>query len=337
LAAPSASRCKRPRARSKPGRPASVSLFDRIDYRTLSLAPDTLRDFEARRTARAAPTPDVAGRAAQAEMITAIERAIAVPTADRLFYVGDAIRSGISLERINQLTGIDPWFLAQMQRIVNMEGSIKAAPELSQDVLRDAKRLGFSDAQLANLRGLTQKEVRETRRQARRHSRLRPRRHLLRRVPRQNAVICTRATRASRSPTSARRRRSSFSAAARTASVRASSSTIAAATRCFALRELGIGDHHGQLQSETVSTDYDTSDRLYFEPLTLEDVLAICHEEAQKRRAFGGDRAVRRADAAEACRAASRKPAFACSAPSAVRQSIRAEDRALRTRLAHPS
>jgi carbamoyl-phosphate synthase large subunit len=131
-------------------------LFDRIDYRTLSLEQDTRRDLKH----DAPPAPR--GRqtlppGAQSEMVTAIERAIAVPTADRLFYVGDAIRAGISLQRIFDLTAIDPWFLAQMQRLVNMEGEIKAAPELSAEVLRDAKRLGFSDPQIAALRGLTQK------------------------------------------------------------------------------------------------------------------------------------------------------------------------------------
>jgi carbamoyl-phosphate synthase large subunit len=91
--------------------------------------------------------------------------------------------------------------------------------------------------------------------------------------------------------------RSSSSAAARTASARASSSTIAASTP-LALREAGFETIMVNCNPETVSTDYDTSDRLYFEPLTLEDVLEIVDRRAAKRGL--GDRAVRRPDAAEA-------------------------------------
>src|SRR5882724_7070112 len=92
------------------GRDGLASLVGRVDYRALRVDPDTRRDLkhDAPPAPRQRPTLPPA---AQNELITAIERAIAVPTADRLFYVGDAIRSGISLERINLLTGIDPWFL----------------------------------------------------------------------------------------------------------------------------------------------------------------------------------------------------------------------------------
>ena len=122
-----------------------------------------------------------------------------------------------------------------------------------------------------------------------------------------------------------RARRSSFSAAAPTASARASSSTTAACTRSFALKDAGYETIMVNCNPETVSTDYDTSDRLYFEPLTLEDVLEIvAHREALRR-----DRAVRRPDAAQARQARSR--------PRACRSSARRPTRSTAPRTASAS
>ncbi|RYZ01769.1 MAG: carbamoyl-phosphate synthase large subunit [Myxococcales bacterium] len=268
------------------GKTGFISLFDRIDYRTLSLEPDTRRDLKhdappAPRQRLTLPPP-----AAQNELIPAIERAISVPTADRLFYVGDAIRSGISLERINALTGIDPWFLAQMNRLVEMEGTIKDAPELSEDLLRDAKRLGFSDPQIATLRGLTQTEVREKRIE-------------LGVTPVYSRVDTCSAEFPAKTPYLY----SSFESESE-ADVTAKKKVVilgggpnrigqgiefdyCCCHAVFALRELGIETIMVNCNPETVSTDYDTSDRLYFEPLTLEDVLAICREEAQSGELLG--------------------------------------------------
>ena len=122
-----------------------------------------------------------------------------------------------------------------------------------------------------------------------------------------------------RGATLRRARRSSFSAAARTASARASSSTIAAATPVSRCSEAGYETIMINCNPETVSTDYDTSDRLYFEPLTAEDVLAILDKEQRERDAQGRHRPVRRPDAAEARPCASSSRARRSSAPRSIR------------------
>jgi carbamoyl-phosphate synthase large subunit len=259
------------------GKTGFNSLFDRIDYRTLSLEPDTRRDLkhDAPPAPRQRPTLPPA---AQNELIAALERAIAVPTADRLFYVGDAMRTGISLERIYELTAIDPWFLAQLQRIVSFEQTIKDAPELSADLLRDAKRLGFSDPQIASLRGLTQKEVRE-------------RRLSLGVAPVYGRVDTCSAEFPAKTPylysSYESESESDVSAKKKVVILGGGPNRIGQGIEfdyccchaVFALRELGIETIMVNCNPETVSTDYDTSDRLYFEPLTLEDVLAIVERE----------------------------------------------------------
>ena len=109
--------------------------------------------------------------------------------------------------------------------------------------------------------------------------------------------------------------RSSSSAPARTASARASSSTTPACTRASRCTTPGFETIMINCNPETVSTDYDTSDRLYFEPLTLEDVLEVIHAESQSGELVGVDRAARRPDRARARARASRRPACRSSAP----------------------
>ena len=170
---------------------------------------------------------------------------------------------------------------------------------------REAKRLGFSDAQLAELTATTEDDVRARRAEAG----VTPVFAASTRAPpsswRTTPYFYSTYESEDESAPTARRRRSSSSAAARTGSGRGSSSTTAASTPSQALRELGFETIMVNCNPETVSTDYDTSDRLYFEPLTLEDVLAICDE----REAGGRHRAVRRPDAAQARRAARERAA----------------------------
>src|SRR6187431_3218111 len=128
------------------------SLLERIDYRNLKFSPDAARDLAHDAPPLAKPKPTLPPPVGD-ELCAALEKAVRVPTAERLFYVGDALRHGISTERLNQITGIDPWFLAQLERIVKQEQKIKDAPSLDADLLRESKRLGFSDVQLAALRG----------------------------------------------------------------------------------------------------------------------------------------------------------------------------------------
>ena len=225
-----------------------------------------------------------------------------MPGPERIWYVGDAFENGFTLDEVHRLTHIDPWFLAQIKEIVADRDSSVDAETLEQrlDAARCAmlKRKGFSDRRLAKLFGTTEQSVREGRHGSSASGPcLQAGRYLRRGVRHRAPRTCTPPTRRSarpRRPTSARR--SWSSAAGPTASARASSSTTAACTRRFALREDGFETIMINCNPETVSTDYDTSDRLYFEPLTLEDVLEIRDKEPALRR----HRPVRRPDAAEA-------------------------------------
>jgi carbamoyl-phosphate synthase large subunit len=98
------------------------------------------------------------------EDLAALRQLVAVPGADRLFYVVDAMRAGMSEKELHERTRIDPWYLAQFRRIVAAEQRI-AAGEVGPNQLREYKRLGFSDRQLGALMGKNEDEVRALRKQ----------------------------------------------------------------------------------------------------------------------------------------------------------------------------
>jgi len=191
-----------------------------------------------------------------------------VPTPDRIFAVADAMRAGMSVDEIYGLSNIDPWFLREIRKIVEMEAAASTTP------LRALKRNGFSDRQIAKLTGRTEEDVRRERHE----QNIRP---VYKRVDTCAAefeamtpyLYSTYETENEADPTSRRKVMILGSGPNRigqgiefdTCCVHAS----------FALREIGFETIMVNCNPETVSTDYDTSDRLYFEPLTLEDVLEI--------------------------------------------------------------
>jgi carbamoyl-phosphate synthase large subunit len=194
---------------------------------------------------------------------------------DRIFAIGDAFRAGMSVEDVQALSAIDPWFLRQIRKIVEMERSLSVgAPEAGAATLRELKRNGFSDKQIADLTNRSEGDVREERhRQG-----IRP---VYKRVDTCAAefeattpyLYSTYERENEAEPTTRRKVMILGSGPNRigqgiefdTCCVHAS----------FALREIGFETIMVNCNPETVSTDYDTSDRLYFEPLTLEDVLEI--------------------------------------------------------------
>jgi carbamoyl-phosphate synthase large subunit len=267
------------------GKSGLVSLVDRVDYRLLAEEPIVARDLahEAPPMARAHPQHSPLG---PAELARALERVVRIPTADRLFYVADAVRAGISRDELNRLTGIDAWFLGQIERIVAHERRIASAERLDADLLRESKRLGFSDAQIASLRGSTTEEIRTLRQE-----------HGVRAV--YGRVDTCAAEFVAKTPylysTYETESESEVSDRKKVVILGGGPNRIGQGIEfdyccchaAFALGELGIETIMVNCNPETVSTDYDTSDRLYFEPLTLEDVLAICQEEAQKGELLG--------------------------------------------------
>jgi carbamoyl-phosphate synthase large subunit len=252
-----------------------VSLIGRVDYRVLAM-PKKERDLameaaevEAPKTLPP-PKPD--------ELVAALRAVIPVPTADRLFYVADAMRSGISKEEIHELTKIDPWFLAQIERIVRAEERI-AKGELGPAQLAEYKRLGFSDAQIAKLARKTPEAICAMRKE---HGVVpvyaRVDTCAAEFVARTPYLYSTYESQSESRPDSGKKKVVILGGGPNRIG-QGIEFDYCCVHAVQALRELGYETVMVNCNPETVSTDYDTSDRLYFEPLTLEDVLAICDEE----------------------------------------------------------
>jgi carbamoyl-phosphate synthase large subunit len=202
-------------------------------------------------------------------------------TPERIFALGDALRAGWTTEEIHQISAIDPWFIDNLQQIVRTEREIATISTPSLEAMRRWKRLGFSDRQIAGLSGRTEWEVREERQQ-------------LGVRPVYKRVDTCAAEFAASTPYlySTYEQENDAEPTERDKVIILGSGPnrigqgIEFDTCCvhaaFALREAGFETIMVNCNPETVSTDYDTSDRLYFEPLTLEDVLEIVDLEKPK-------------------------------------------------------
>ncbi len=163
-----------------------------------------------------------------------IERELAHPGPERLWFVADAFRVGMTVDEVHGLTHIDPWFLAQIEDLVRQEQALagkRLLEELDARALRELKRSGFSDRRLARLLGASQRQVRERRWSARRAPGVQAGRHLRRRVRHAHRLHVLHLRGGVRGAARPRARRSWCWAAGPTASARASSSTTAACTR----------------------------------------------------------------------------------------------------------
>jgi carbamoyl-phosphate synthase large subunit len=207
-------------------------------------------------------------------------RGLAVPTADRPWLLADALRHGVSEERLHDLTRIDPWFIDQIAQLVAHEQRIVAAgpAALTGEALRRAKRDGFSDARLAGLVGIAEGDVR-----ARRHGAgIRPTFKMVdtcaaefeARTP---YLYSTYESEDEAPPTD--RRKVVILGSGPNRIGQGIEFDYCCVHGVLALREAGFETIMVNCNPETVSTDYDISDRLYFEPLTHEDVLEILHRE----------------------------------------------------------
>jgi carbamoyl-phosphate synthase large subunit len=205
---------------------------------------------------------------------------LAYPRAERLWYVADAMAIGMSIEEAHAHTKIDPWFLAQIKEIVDLELAVekRTLDSLHPDDLRELKRKGFSDRRLAHLLKTTETEVR-----TRRHAiGLRP---VFKRVDTCAAEFATKTAymystyedECEAAPTD--RKKIIVLGGGPNRIGQGIEFDYCCVHAAMALREDGYETIMINCNPETVSTDYDTSDRLYFEPLTLEDVLEIVHIE----------------------------------------------------------
>ncbi|MQM31832.1 MAG: carbamoyl phosphate synthase large subunit, partial [Candidatus Accumulibacter phosphatis] len=205
-----------------------------------------------------------------------IEMALGEARPERIWYIADAMRIGMSLDEIHRLTAIDPWFLAQIEDLYKQAEVIRGQPleSLSGEELRHLKRAGFSDKRLATLMRTTQTAVRE-----RRHAlQIRP---VYKRVDTCAAEFATDTAymystyedECESNPSN--RKKIMVLGGGPNRIGQGIEFDYCCVHAALALREDGYETIMVNCNPETVSTDYDTSDRLYFEPLTLEDVLEI--------------------------------------------------------------
>ncbi len=202
------------------------------------------------------------------------------PGPERIWYVGDAFAQGFSMDEVHQLTKIDPWFLAQIKEIVDIELALeqRTIADLDYDTLWQLKRRGFSDRRLAFLLDTVEAEVRKLRHQLN----VRP---VFKRVDTCAAEFATNTAylystyeqECEAKPTD--RKKIIVLGGGPNRIGQGIEFDYCCVHAALALREDGFETIMINCNPETVSTDYDTSDRLYFEPVTLEDVLEIVHIE----------------------------------------------------------
>jgi len=212
---------------------------------------------------------------------TTLNARLGTPNAERIFFLRHAFRAGYTVERIFELTKIDPWFLHQLREIWEMENELAASSlaALDASTLRRAKSAGFSDVQLAHLFRTDRESVLRRRRElgvtttyrlvdtcAAEFEAFTP--YYYSSYGDENEVL----------PPSGKRKIMILGGGPNRIG-QGIEFDYCCVHASFALREIGCESVMVNSNPETVSTDYDTSDRLYFEPLTLEDVLEIYHQE----------------------------------------------------------
>jgi carbamoyl-phosphate synthase large subunit len=259
------------------GRDGLVSLLERVDYRVLA-QPKRARDLgmDAPSIDRAAALPP----ASPEELLAAVRTMVGRPLADRLFYVADAMRLGVSDEEVGSLTAIDPWFLGQIRRIVDAELHLRAAGPsgVTKDLLLSYKKLGFSDSQVAHLAGVPEESVRAKRREgglAPAYARVDT--CAAEFVAHTPYLYATYGGADETAPTERKKVMILGGGPNRIGQGIEFDYCCVHAVQAF--RSLGFETIMVNCNPETVSTDYDTADKLYFEPLSLEDVLAVAEIE----------------------------------------------------------
>ena len=231
------------------------------------------------------PDPEVP---AGLDPVTAALDLARVPHDLRLLTVERALRLGATPEQVFEATAIDPWFTDQLLSLVELRADLVGALELDEALLRRAKRAGCSDRQIATVRGTSEAQIRALR-------------HLLGVRPVYKTVDTCAAEFAAETPyhyssydeetevAPSSRRKVLILGSGPNRIGQGIEFDYACVHASFALREAGFETVMVNCNPETVSTDYDTSDRLYFEPLTVEDVLEVVAAEQASADAGGGE------------------------------------------------
>jgi carbamoyl-phosphate synthase large subunit len=238
---------------------------------------------------------EISNEAARTQYLEEIRKKLSTPNAERIFYIRDALLFGMEIEEVHELTKIDPWFLCNIQEITDLEREIRSygakvrdlelwkiqIPQqlrIPEPLLRKAKEFGFSDFQLAYLLGVDETNLRKMRKE----------KGIL---PTYKLVDTCGAEFEAYTPyyysTYETVDEANISSKKKVVILGGGPNRIGQGIEfdyccvhaSFALKELGYETIMVNSNPETVSTDYDTSDKLYFEPLTFEDVLNIIDAE----------------------------------------------------------
>ena len=224
------------------------------------------------------PAPDPKDDRLRDDEPDTLRAAMRTPTPERPFQIRRALEAGIEPSEIAELTGIDPWFLDQLQDIVASAAVIRDSKVLDPELLKAAKRMGFGDAELARMRNVAEAEIRNLRHE-----------HGIRPVwktvdtcagefPAATPYLYSTYETENESASSDRRKVVILGSGPNRIGQGVEFDYCCVST-AIAMREAGVETIMVNSNPETVSTDFDISDKLYFEPLTLEDVLEIVQHE----------------------------------------------------------
>ncbi len=207
-----------------------------------------------------------------------LKKQLKKPSHDRIFQIGEALRRGMKIEELYNLTGVDPWFLAQLEEIIKFEKKLVEKSPSNPKILKSAKRMGFSDRRIAQLTGITEEEIRTKRNE----KKILPvyktvdtcaaefeseTSYLYGTYETENEARCN------------KRPKVIILGSGPNRIGQGIEFDYCCVHAVKALREIGYETIMINNNPETVSTDYDTADKLYFEPLTLEDVLHVVNFE----------------------------------------------------------
>jgi len=212
------------------------------------------------------------------DSIEALRGALAKPSPERIYEVKRAILAGMTTEQLHEITAIDPWFLEQMRELVEAERAYAAAPAIGADEILAMKRMGFSDRQLGDLRGEDEGTARARRWALGIHPAYKMVDTCAGEFPSATPYLYSSYDVESEAPRSGRRSVIILGSGPNRIGQGVEFDYMCVRA-VLALRDRGYETIMINSNPETVSTDYDTSDKLYFEPLTLEDVLEIVHRE----------------------------------------------------------
>jgi carbamoyl-phosphate synthase large subunit len=207
-----------------------------------------------------------------------LRQKIRIPNADRCFAIGEAYRRGLSTRELYELSAIDPWFLENIRQIVEYEPVIAAAGLADAAILRQAKQMGFSDVRLAQLVGATEGQVRHARVEAGIQPVYKMVDTCAAEFEAHTPYLYSTYEEEDEAPPTPREKVIILGSGPNRIG-QGIEFDYACVHAAFALKDAGVEAIMVNCNPETVSTDYDTSDRLYFEPLTFEDVMNIVERE----------------------------------------------------------